>query len=168
MDEFDVCQSLFVCFFFNRKHFSKSLVNIGQNNPGSNNNSNSSTPQTTSSTPSSATATPLQSTGIPATANIPGVMAGNLDFNNILRSLNSMAQGITGQLIPGATLINPNSTATVSSSTTSSTQNSNTSTSSSSTTTNNDENDTITEQMLQGLARIDELFFFELLIDFIK
>lgn len=138
-------------------------LNIGQNNLGSNNSTNPSTPQTASSTPSSATATPLQSTSIPTAANIPGVVAGNLDFSNIARSLNTMVQGITGRLLPGATLINPGPLiAPTSSNTNSSTQNSNTSTgtsSSSSTATNNDETDTVTEQMLGGRGKRNRTSF---------
>ncbi|CAF2492678.1 unnamed protein product [Rotaria sp. Silwood2] len=140
-------------------------LNIGQNNPGNNNNNTS-----TSQSQASGTNTTQQT--IPTATNIPGVVAGNLDFSNIARSIGTMVQGITGRFIPGATLISSNlatPTSTTSSSstsssssssssstitttnTTSSSQNSNTSTS---TTTNNNENDAVTEQMLTELLRL--------------
>ncbi|CAF1162054.1 unnamed protein product [Rotaria sordida] len=147
-------------------------LNIGQNNPGNNNNpSNNNTP--TLQSQASGTNTTQQT--IPTATNIPGVVAGNLDFSNIARSIGSMVQGITGRLIPGATLISSNlsmpttmtsstlpsssssssssttTASTTTTNTTSSSQNSNTSTS---TITNNPENDTVTEQMLTELLRL--------------
>lgn len=168
MDEFDVSlkkrkkRDLLNYFFF-----IKSLlysVNIGQNNP-------STTTTTTTNPPSQpaasqATGTNLNQQTPPTVTNIPGVVAGGLDFSNIARSIGNMVQGITGRLIPGATVVTPNfsvppttpsstssssstvtTTTTATSVNTTSTQNSNTRTS---TTTNNNENDAVTGQMLQG------------------
>ncbi|CAF0890660.1 unnamed protein product [Adineta ricciae] len=128
-------------------------LNIGQNNAG---HSNIQAPQPTP-TQSSGTNQAQHATAPPAVNNIPGVVAGGLDFSNFARSINSMVQGITGRLIPGATLINatPSTTASTSPSTTatsntsSSTQNSNTSTGA-----NSNENDNVTEQMLGELLRL--------------
>jgi hypothetical protein len=136
---------LFIIFF--------NLVNIGQNQPGTN---NTPTPQSTSSQ-TSATSSAQHIPLMPTATNIPGVTAGNLDFSNIARSIGTMVQGITGQLIPGATLINPHmtiptpaasssSSTTATSNNTSSSQNSNTPT-----TTNDNETDAMTEQMLSGI-----------------
>ncbi len=129
-------------------------LNIGQNNPGGNNN-----PPTPQSIPSQAigTNTTQQATAIPtATNNIPGVVAGNLDFSNIARSIGNMVQGITGRLIPEAALVNPNqststSTPPSSSSTTTTTPNTTSSTQNSNTTTNNNGTDAVTEHMLIGI-----------------
>ncbi len=121
-------------------------VNIGQNNPG---NANPAT-QSTASSQTSGTNPTQQPIPIPTATNIPGVQAGNLDFSNFARSLGSMVQGLTGRLIPGATLMSQNPVATppsTTSNTTPPTQNSNTSTG---TTANNTETDTVTEQMLGG------------------
>jgi len=128
------------------------LVNIGQNNPGNNN-----TPTPQYALPQVTGTNPTQQTiPIPTANNVPGVVAGNLDFSNIARSIGSMVQGITGRLVPGATLVNPNQTmpnptasssTTTTSNTTSLTQNSNNTTN---TTSNNNETDTVTEQMLAG------------------
>ena len=130
--------------------FCSILVNIGQNSPG---NNNTPTQQTTPSQ-TGTTNTTQQTTAIPAAMNFPGIVPGNFDFNTIARSLGTMVQGITGRLIPGATLVNPNqATGTTPANTTStptpSSQNSNTSTNTT-TTTNNNDSDTVTEQMLGG------------------
>jgi hypothetical protein len=151
MDEFDVCKIIFISIIFFLIIFFN-LVNIGQNNPGNNN-----TPTPQFAPPQISGTNPTQqSTAIPTANNIPGVVAGNLDFSNIARSIGSMVQGITGRFIPGATLVNPNQTmpnstasssTTITSNTTSSTQNSNTTTG---TTSNNNETDAVTGQMLGG------------------
>ncbi|CAF1403986.1 unnamed protein product [Rotaria magnacalcarata] len=139
-------------------------LNIGQNSPGNNNNN-----PTSPSTPSQASGTNTTQSTMPTATNIPGVTAGNLDFSNIARSIGSMVQGITGRLIPGATLISPNftipnpmatgsfssssttTTTTTASNTNSTSQNSNNTTN---TTANNNENDAVTEQMLTELLRL--------------
>lgn len=135
-------------------------LNIGQNNPS---NNNVSTPQSTSPQASGTTTT---QTTAPSTGNIPGVVAGNLDFSNIARSIGNMVQGIAGRLIPGATLVNSNismSTSTTPSSSSvrtattnlspssTSSQNNNSTTS---TITNNNENEAVTAQMLTELLRL--------------
>lgn len=127
------------------------LVNIGQNGPG---NNNTPTQQTAPSQTSTTNAT-QQTTAIPAAVNLPGVAAGNLDFSNLARSLGTMVQGLTGRLIPGATLVNPNqATGTTPANNTSSTtpsSQSSTSNSTSTTRTTNNDNDTVTEQMFGGM-----------------
>ncbi|UJR37992.1 hypothetical protein I4U23_030674 [Adineta vaga] len=121
-------------------------LNIGQNNP---NNQNT---QTSQPIPAQATGTNPTQQATPTVNNIPGVVAGGLDFSNFARSINSMVQGITGRLIPGATLINStSSTAAPTSNTGSSSQNSNSSTR---TNNNNNENDNVTEHMLSELLRL--------------
>ena len=138
----------FFCRFF--------LVNIGQNHSPTN---ATATPPSSSQT-NPANSTP-QSNPIPNMNNIPGVMAGGLDFSNIARSIGSMVQGITGQLLPGATLLNTMSTAAAparSSSNTSQSNstvqgNSNRSSTSTTGSGNNNNTDTVTEHMLTGKIR---------------
>ncbi|CAF0752785.1 unnamed protein product [Adineta steineri] len=129
-------------------------LNIGQNNP---NNPNNQTSQSTTSQ-STGTNTTQQATATPMGTNIPGVMAGGLDFSNFARSIGNMVQGITGRLIPGATLVNANpftTTSTVTSTTTSSSTTSNTSTSTQNTAPgNNAEVDNVTGQMFTELLRL--------------
>jgi hypothetical protein len=137
-------------------------VNIGQNNAGN------AMPTTPMATPQvNVTNIQQQATNSSSNVNIPGVMAGGLDFSNIARSIGSMVQGLTGRLIPGGNQINlsaaaaapstilssavPSGTATSSSSHTSTSGNS---TSAPQATSNSNETDTVTEHMLTGRTTI--------------
>lgn len=75
---------------------------------------------------------------MPNLANIPGVIAGGLDFSNIARTIGNMVQSIAGQTVPSATTSETTSTTT---------RPTNQNTSS---TSNASDSDRLTEQMVSG------------------
>ena len=90
---------------------------------------------------------------MPMNVNIPGVMAGGLDFSNIARSINTMVQGIAGRLIPGATLVNPTQTPPTGQTANVPSQSNVTANTAAASSNTNEPSDRVTEQMLGGAKK---------------